>query len=176
MSQLSPTEVRGPYPPCKRPRCSQEDDLQLDQIVSFVAALNMEQINITASVPLEHHTRISASCATLHAGDIKRFQVILSLMNKLAVQPHEAYSIRQTYSSNDICLSSGSTPVANHVCDKSLETALLPRPPMITNALLRANFPGWCGRCPLWTLMWMYDCFFFSTLEEKCVHLLQLIC
>ena len=70
ISQLSPTEVRGSYPPCKRPRRSQEDDIQIDQIVSFVSALSMEQISITASVLLEHHTRISASTATPHAEDI----------------------------------------------------------------------------------------------------------
>ena len=93
--QMSPTEVRGSYPPCKRPRRSQEEDIQIDQTMSFVSVLSMEQISITASVFLEYHARISASSATPHAEDIAGLQVILSLMNKLVVQPHEDSSARQ---------------------------------------------------------------------------------
>ena len=70
----------------------------------------------------------SEKAATPHAEDVLGLQAILSLMNKLAVQPYEASSSRLTYSLKDIGLSSGSTQVANQACDKSLETVLPPRP------------------------------------------------
>ena len=140
--------MRGSYPPCKRPRCSQEDDLQLDQIVSFIAALSKEQISTTASVLFKHYSRISAQITTPHAEDIEGLPVILYLMNKLAVQPHEASSPRQTFSSNDICLSSGFMPVANQVCDKSLETALPPRPSDDHECAVACQFPRVVRKVP----------------------------
>ena len=41
--------------PRKRPRHSVEDDVDLDQIFSFVAALNAEQLSPAASVLFEHY-------------------------------------------------------------------------------------------------------------------------
>ena len=108
----------------------------------------MEQISTTASVLLDHYIRSSEKVATPHAEDVVGLQVIRSLMNKLAVQPHEASSPRQTYSSNDICLSSGSTPVANQVCDKSLETALLPRPSDDHESAVACQFPWVVRKVP----------------------------
>ena len=141
MSQLPPCDLSGSPPPRKRPRCPQDGDLQIDQIVSFVSTLSMEQISTTASVFLGHYIRSSAKVATPHAEDVVGLQVILSLMNKLVVQPYEVVSPRQTYSSNDICLSSGFTPVANQVCDKSLETALPPRPSDDHECAVACQFP-----------------------------------
>ena len=148
ISQLPPCDLSGSPPPRKRPRCPQDDDLQIDQIVSFVSTLSMEQISTTASVLLEHYIRSSETVATPHAEDVVGLHVILSLMNKLAVQPHEASSSRQTYSSNDICLSSASTPVANQVCDKSLETALPPRPSDDHGCAVACQFPRVVRKVP----------------------------
>ena len=129
ISQLPPCDLSGPPPPRKRLRCPQDDDLQIDQIVSFVFTLSMEQNRTTASVLLEHYIRSSEKVATPHAEDVLGLQAILSLINKLAVQPYEDSSPRLTYSSKDIGLSSVSTQVANQASDKSLDTVLPPRPP-----------------------------------------------
>ena len=95
--------------------------------MAFVSTLNMEQISTTASVLLEHYIRSSEKVVTSHAEDVLGLQTILSLMNKLAVQPGEASSSRQSYSSKDTCWNTVPTQITNQANSKSLE-ALLPRP------------------------------------------------
>ena len=95
ISQVSPCGLSGTSPPRKRPRCSQDDDLPIDQIVAFVSTLNMEQISTAASVLLEHYTRSSVNIATPHAEDIAGIHVILSLMNFAVVQYHEQCMTRR---------------------------------------------------------------------------------
>ena len=75
-------------------------------------------------------------------------QVILSLLNKFAVQQHEASSTMQTYSSNDICVNSRFTQVSNQVCDKSLETALPPRPSDDHECAVACQFPRVVRKVP----------------------------
>ena len=82
----------------------------------------MEQISTTALVLLEHHTRISAIITIPHAEDIEGLQVILSLMNKQAVQPHDDSYPRQ---SNGLVvpLISATTLLANQLFPNFQETA-----------------------------------------------------
>ena len=56
-----------------------------DQIVSFVAALNAEQVSTAASVLFEHYIKITSNTTSPQAEDIEGLQIILSLMNTMAV-------------------------------------------------------------------------------------------
>ena len=76
ISQRPPAEARESCPPHKRPRHLDEDELQLDQILSFVNALNVEQVSTTASVLLEHYVGMSANTTITLSEDVEGFQTI----------------------------------------------------------------------------------------------------
>ena len=82
-TDLSPKDS---CPPRKRMRVSGDDELSTAQILDFISNLKMDQICTAASALLEHFTKLSSSIETPHADDIAGVQVILQLMNQLAVQ------------------------------------------------------------------------------------------
>ena len=77
ISQRPPPEARESCPLHKRLRHLDEDELQLDQILSFVNALNVEHVSTTASVLLEHYVKISADIKITRSEDVEGFQIIV---------------------------------------------------------------------------------------------------
>ena len=63
--------------------------MDLDQIFSFVAALNAEQVSTAASVPFEQYIKITSNTGAPHAEDIEELQIILSLMDAMVVISRE---------------------------------------------------------------------------------------
>ena len=72
--------------PRKRMRVSCDDELSTAEILDSISNLNMDQICTAASALLEHFTKLSSSIEAPHADDIAGLQVIIQLMNQLAVQ------------------------------------------------------------------------------------------
>ena len=92
-------------------------------MLSFVAALNIEQVSITASVLLEHYVKITANITTPHTEDIEGLQIILFLMNRMAVQSRAESFTMQPNSMGGLPLHSATPQYAIQVPSNSRDAA-----------------------------------------------------